>query len=132
VAFADSLRPQEEQSHFGRAFGAIRTGGLGVVAEIAGRKAALNAVLLRNSPWALLMGGAVLAAAAGRRLAGRIGRLGRVRFYVLGTAVGALLAMNDSGVLAGAACAIWLVLAVFQEIEGPGGNPGPQYSRQKN
>ncbi len=107
-AMMDSLRPVEQQSHFGHAINEIRSEGLQSAAHIISRKVSLNIMLLQNSPWALLLMGTL---AGSIILTSRRGFEGNpLRSHCLWATTIALFLFNDSGVLASAACGLWLYL----------------------
>lgn len=127
AATLDSLRPEEEQSHFGRVIHRITETGPNAGLELVQRKAAVNWMLVQNSPWSvLLVSGAVSGLLVGY-VSGRKGntvhrrkspaRLHAVRTWTLWVVFGALLLLNDSGVLAAAAAGPWLCLACLHSWE---------------
>lgn len=119
VAIGDSLRPPEQQSHVGRAVNAIARQGPEAAVQIIARKADLNLMLLRHSPWSALLAGSM----AGTLLAGYLARrrgseTGSLREGTLWAAALALLILNDSGVLAAGACGIWLFATSAADAAG--------------
>jgi len=110
----DTLRGGGSQSHIGRVAELMTGGGAVGVLQVAERKLALNFMLLSTSVWSRLLalsliGSAVLYRQGRRRLAS--GFLDRnENAAALGCCVGtaAAFAFNDSGVLAAAACAVFL------------------------
>lgn len=112
LAIVDSFRPENLQSHFGRAVAGIRQDGAGAALDIILRKTSLNLMLLQRSPWALLLaaaaGGAAFVSWKCRRRAPA----------ALWATAGALLVFNDSGVLAAAASSLWILPVLLES-----GNP---------
>lgn len=112
LAVVDSFRPENLQSHFGRAVAGIRQEGAGAALDIILRKTSLNLMLLQRSPWALLLaaaaGGAAFVSWKCRRRAPA----------ALWATAAALLVFNDSGVLAAAASTLWILPVLLES-----GNP---------
>ncbi len=119
AAFAswDGSRPPSSRTHIGEAVSQARDHGAGVLVALIGRKVAVNLRLLTTSPWSVLLfteiactainlyrskrrGQVILAPAASDRDRQRI---------ALVAAMIALFVLNDSGVVAGAVCGIWLL-----------------------
>jgi len=109
LAVADSFRPESQQSHFGRAIAGIRQDGAQAALDIVLRKAGLNLTLLQRSPWALLLA----ASAGGAAFTGRRLRRATPAAGALWATAAALLAFNDSGVLAAAAASLWILPALL-------------------
>lgn len=121
LAIADALRPADSQSHLGRAVASIAKDGPRAAIGIAQRKAELNLMLLGKSPWSLLLGICVAASALAERLA-RVASSGQIRARLTGPLWAGCLALgvfNDSGVLAAAACALWLMAAAALRAANP-------------
>ncbi|MCC6484804.1 MAG: hypothetical protein IT209_08165 [Armatimonadetes bacterium] len=115
LAGRDAMRPPEMQSHLGRAMTEIVRSGPVAALNIVQRKAELNFLLVRNSPWALLL---LAEFAVAFFLSRRSRYLARVRTHnrtvALAVTVVALLALNDSGVLSAAAAGMWLVIDALE------------------
>jgi hypothetical protein len=115
----DSLTSGASQSHVGRAAASIASGGIGEMFAIIERKAAMNLMLLQYSPWSKLLIGSI-AAVCLLLVWKPLGVLGRLRsnrsvyYGILAASVGALAAFlfNDSGVVAGATCFVYVWTAV--------------------
>lgn len=105
----DAGRPAGERTHIGQAVENVRGGGFGALQTIAARKAATAARLLVTSPWSLLLLAEVAALflARGRGGAG----MARAAFPAVAAAAAAALLVNDSGVVASAACLLYGVAA---------------------
>lgn len=110
---ADAMRGGAAQSHAGR-FAAGAT--LSSMVQVFERKMMLNVMLVSSSPWSRLLGlsltGSALLLWLGR---GRpLGPELRVAAAACGVGIAAAFALNDSGVLAAAACSVflWSMLAV--------------------
>ena len=110
----DALRGGGSQSHIGRMAQALAEGGIVRAFQVLQRKVALNLTLVSASPWSRLLALSLIGSAL-------LYRQGRHRFgprflsrgdsaAALGCCVGtaAAFAFNDSGVLAAAACAVFL------------------------
>jgi len=110
----DALRSGAAQSHAGKTVAMMSDEGAGGLLWVIERKLALNCMLIVTSVWSRLLGLCMAGSAAlywwGSRLRG--GSLLRREEYaaVLGCLVGTLgaFAFNDSGVVAGATCAVFL------------------------
>lgn len=117
----DSLRPEEKQSHFGRAIHRIAEAGPAAGWEVAVRKVTVNWMLVRNSPWSVLLATGAFSALVMGYVYGRTGntnyrecvtsRKYRIRKAAMWVVFLALFLLNDSGVLAAAAAGPWLCLA---------------------
>ena len=110
----DALRGGGSQTHIGRIAGLVAGGGAAGVLQVAERKLALNFMLLSTSVWSRLLALSLIGSAVlywhGRRRLG-VAFLGREEAAAaLGCCVGtaAAFAFNDSGVLAAAACSVYL------------------------
>ncbi|MBC8143713.1 MAG: hypothetical protein H7Y38_19970 [Armatimonadetes bacterium] len=110
AAFAlwDGSRPAQTRTHIGGAVVRAREQGGKSLAPMIRRKVSINAYLLIFSPWSALLAaqsGAILLRARERKKAGLLAypppQAG------LNTGIIALLLLNDSGVVAGATCALW-------------------------
>ncbi|MEI6914028.1 MAG: hypothetical protein WCL39_02735, partial [Armatimonadota bacterium] len=112
----DASRPAESQSHIGRAVGEIASGGTSAAAAIVLRKLELNMMLVRNSPWSLLLAaectGTISLLIAMKRKGAKTD-IAQIQGLV--ALVVALFILNDSGTLSGAAAGMWMFLAVSQQ-----------------
>lgn len=127
VGVLDSMRPVDRQSHFGRSVLVLREEGASEAVQIAQRKAAINWMLVQNSPWALLLaaglaGSGTIAFAVRRQQAAQLDRTWAAA--ALWTGVAALTLLNDSGVLAGAACGQWLFARYSERVATSGEERG--------
>jgi len=116
----DSLRSGGAQSHIGRTTHLVAAGGASQIWMIIERKAAMNLMLLRYSPWSKLLIASIAAVLAvlGTRHLHALERLRTDRAVhsgVIGAAVGAFaaLVLNDSGVVAAAVAFIYVWTAVL-------------------
>ena len=117
---ADALRGGVAQSHAGRTVGMLADGDAAGILDIFQRKLALNFMLVSNSVWSRLLGLCVAGSAVllwwGKHRCGS-GFLDREESAAaLGCLVGTIGAFifNDSGVVAGATCSVflWALLAL--------------------
>lgn len=128
---ADALRSGSDQSHAGRTVGLLTSGDVAGVLGIFARKLSLNFMLVATSVWSRLLGlclvFSVILSWWGRRTRGE-GFLDREdAAAVLGCGVGTAAAFifNDSGVLAGATCSVFLwALLALRLLEGKNKCPG--------
>lgn len=117
---ADAMRGQGAQSHAGRTVGLVTSGNAAAILDIFQRKLALNFMLVSTSMWSRLLGlslaGSALLFWWGRRQRGMEFLTREESAAGLGCCVGAVAAFicNDSGVVAGATCAVflWAMLAL--------------------
>lgn len=116
----DAVRSGSSQSHAGRTAGLVADGDMSALFDIFARKMALNFMLVVTSVWSRLLGlcavGSALLMWWGRRLHGDDFLHREEAAAALGCLVGAVAAFlfNDSGVLAGATCSVflWALLAL--------------------
>lgn len=116
----DALRGGAEQSHAGRTVGMVAGGGAAGILDIFQRKLALNFMLVATSVWSRLLGITLAAAALllwwGKRRLGEEFLNREESAAAIGCCVGVIAAFifNDSGVVAGATCSVflWALLAL--------------------
>lgn len=120
----DALRGGGSQSHVGRALQLLASGDIRGVAAIATRKIGLNVMLLSTSLWSRLLFLSAAAAALlhwrGRRVTENSNVRREYAGALSGLAAGVVAAflLNDSGVVAAAACAVLMwSLSVVKEDE---------------
>lgn len=111
---ADAVRGGAAATHAGRTLSMVKAGQASGLFALAERKLALNSMLIATSVWSRLLGlclaGSAVLAWWGRRERGA-DMLGRDENAAgMGCAVGTIgaLVFNDSGVVAGATCAVFL------------------------
>jgi len=120
----DALRGGGMQSHIGRMVGVVTGGGFVGALQVAERKLALNFMLLSTSVWSRLLGLSLAGAAVlywrGRRQSGPEFLSRDESAAALGCCVGtvAAFAFNDSGVLAAAACSVFLWAYLALRLDG--------------
>jgi hypothetical protein len=120
VFAADTWRGGGSQSHIGRAMGLVASGNVMSILIVAQRKLMLNFMLLSTSVWSRLLGLSLLCSAIlywyGRRILGDKLLTKETNAAALGCCVATVCAflLNDSGVLAAAACSVflWMLLAL--------------------
>ena len=114
LAFAawDGSRPLASRTHIGVAFARARQHGARSLLPMVRRKASMNARLLTSSPWAVLLLAQLTTVLLRRHQATReqvmppvpVKRADRAALLI---ATLSLFVLNDSGVVAGATCALW-------------------------
>lgn len=117
---ADAIRAGATQSHAGRVVGLLTSGDAGGIIDIFQRKLALNFMLVSTSLWSRLLGlclaGSALLFWWGKRERGDKFLNREESAAALGCLIGTLAAFifNDSGVVAGATCSVflWALLAL--------------------
>lgn len=126
VFAADVLRGGGSQSHIGRAMGLAARGNVMSILVVAQRKLMLNFMLLSTSVWSRLLGLSLLCSVIlywhGRRVLGDKLLTKETNAAALGCCVATVCAFlfNDSGVLAAAACSVflWMLLALRSLEDG--------------
>ncbi|MHB1458078.1 MAG: hypothetical protein ACYC0V_14305 [Armatimonadota bacterium] len=129
----DVMRGQSAESHLGRAFGALTSGGYDEIGLLIKRKLAMNLILIKASIWSKLLLVYLIAIVVliGYKNAMKVNRSRHIgyRIAVAGISAGmaAAFIFNDSGVVAAGTCVIYLwslIVIASCETEDLGGIPG--------
>jgi len=122
----DALHGGSNQSHAGRVVSTVANEGAAGLFAIFGRKIALNFMLVATSMWSRLLGlslgGSIILFWWGKRQFGEKFLTKEEAAAALGCCVGtaAAFAFNDSGVVAGATCSVFLWAMLALKILDPG------------
>lgn len=105
----EASRRAGAQTHIGQAVAEARARGMGALAEIAARKAAVGARLMVTSPWSALLWAEIVAGAwlLGRPRAPALSRRDAAALRAIALGGAAALLVNDSGVVAAATCLLY-------------------------